>query len=364
MLIDFGATRYSIGAKSQSLSVILTPGYAPKEQYSSRSKQGNFTDLYAVGAVMYKMVTGTSPIESSERSDIITNDEPDPHIKLMEMNYPKYSDRFKKAIDWALEFKPKDRPQSVEELQKALEAKQKNREEKTEIKSIAKTKEPLPEVKKEDNEKKSNLLPIIGSVAIAVAVTVVAVNYYNDTQESKRVEQELIVKKQKEAEVKKQQEERITQIALDKERKETLTLELEKKRKESKKRDKKAEDTYLEQLAELSKKIDKDEKRKAKEKTRSLIHNVTVNPRAILWFGFINIDTQESKEFMTTKSTTMDIGEQRWILILGHGRVTIETNKETLKIDDRTKHYYYIDSRNIKEITRSKFKEFNGGRGW
>jgi len=110
MLIDFGATRYSIGAKSQSLSVILTPGYAPKEQYSSRSKQGAFTDLYAIGAVMYKMVTGTSPIESSERSDIITNDEPDPHIRLIEMNYPKYSDGFKKAIDWALEFKPKDRP--------------------------------------------------------------------------------------------------------------------------------------------------------------------------------------------------------------------------------------------------------------
>ena len=102
MLIDFGATRYSIGAKSQSLSVILTPGYAPKEQYSSRSKQDACTDIYAIGAVLYKIVTGASPIEASERSDIITNDEPDPHIGLMDMDYPNYSEHFKKAVDWAL----------------------------------------------------------------------------------------------------------------------------------------------------------------------------------------------------------------------------------------------------------------------
>jgi len=68
-----------------------------------------------------------------------------------------------------------------------------------------------------------NLLPIIGSVAIAVAVTVIGVNYYNDAQESKRVEQELIVKKQKEAELNKLLEERrAIQIALEEKAKREL----------------------------------------------------------------------------------------------------------------------------------------------
>ena len=121
MLIDFGATRYSIGLKSKSLSVILTEGYAPKEQYNSKAKQEPYTDLYAVGAVMYKMVTGKVPIEASARSDAITDDEPDPHIKLQDMSgLDSYGDSIKKAIDWALEFRPKDRPQNARVLQDAL----------------------------------------------------------------------------------------------------------------------------------------------------------------------------------------------------------------------------------------------------
>ena len=135
LLIDFGATRYSIGVKSQSLSIILTPGYAPKEQYSSKSKQAAYTDIYAIGAVMYKMVTDATPIEASERANAITDDEPDPHIKLSEMNYPNYSDSFKEAIDWALEFKPKDRPQSVTALKDAFNTKLKSsKKKKKEIK--------------------------------------------------------------------------------------------------------------------------------------------------------------------------------------------------------------------------------------
>ena len=121
MLIDFGATRYSIGLKSKSLSVILTVGYAPKEQYNSRAKQEPYTDLYAVGAVMYKMVTGKVPIEASARSDDITDDKPDPHVKLQDMHgLDSYGESIKKAIDWALEFKPKHRPQNARVLQDAL----------------------------------------------------------------------------------------------------------------------------------------------------------------------------------------------------------------------------------------------------
>jgi len=120
MLIDFGASRMAMGIKSKSLSVVLTEGYAPKEQYSSTSKQGAYTDLYSIGAVMYKMATGITPPEASARTDAITDDEPDPIIKLQNRDDLNYSDNFKKAVDWALEFSGKNRPQGVLEFQDFL----------------------------------------------------------------------------------------------------------------------------------------------------------------------------------------------------------------------------------------------------
>lgn len=66
-LMDFGAARFSKGDTETNLTVVLKPGFAPAEQYKSRSKQGPFTDLYAVGAMLYRAVTGVMPEESTNR---------------------------------------------------------------------------------------------------------------------------------------------------------------------------------------------------------------------------------------------------------------------------------------------------------
>ncbi len=106
ILIDFGAARQAIGEKGRSLSIILKPGYAPEEQYRSKGVQGPWTDIYAVGATLYHLVTGHQPPEALER---LAEDGIVPPTQLG----AALSDAEEKAILKALAVKAADRHQTV-----------------------------------------------------------------------------------------------------------------------------------------------------------------------------------------------------------------------------------------------------------
>ncbi len=114
VLLDFGAARQAIGARSRSVTSIITPGYAPIEQYSSRGDQGPWTDVYALGAVCYHALTGGVPDDATDR---VRND---PLTPVAERSVGQASGGFLAAIDLALKVDEGDRPQSVAAWRTAL----------------------------------------------------------------------------------------------------------------------------------------------------------------------------------------------------------------------------------------------------
>ena len=113
-LLDFGSARYSIGDKSKSLDVVLKVGYAPKEQYIRRGRQGPYTDVYSCAACFYAALTGYLPPESLERMD---HDDLVP-VSQAGIDIPEWLDR---AILKGLAVQPEDRFQTAAEFLDAIE---------------------------------------------------------------------------------------------------------------------------------------------------------------------------------------------------------------------------------------------------
>ena len=113
VLIDFGTAREFTAGLSKTMSKVLTPGYAPLEQYGERGKFGAYTDIYALAATLYHLLTNVTPVASTDR---INGVDLDPPTKLN----PKIAKSTNDAVLWAMEMAAANRPQSVPEFMKAL----------------------------------------------------------------------------------------------------------------------------------------------------------------------------------------------------------------------------------------------------
>ena len=107
LLLDFGAARRVISDRTQALTAMLKPGFAPIEQYGGTMLQGPWTDLYALAGVVRYAITGRAPVASVGR---VVDDVQRP---LAQSHAGRYSDGFLRAIDAALALRPEHRPQDV-----------------------------------------------------------------------------------------------------------------------------------------------------------------------------------------------------------------------------------------------------------
>jgi serine/threonine protein kinase len=114
VLIDFGTAREFTEGKTRRMTQMLTPGYAPLEQYGSAMRFSPSTDIYALCATAYHLVTGELPVAPADRLGGV-------ELKSPHLKNAKLSRRFSDALMWGLAVKATERPQSIGELLQAFD---------------------------------------------------------------------------------------------------------------------------------------------------------------------------------------------------------------------------------------------------
>ncbi len=109
VLIDFGAARQAIGGRTRTLTGVLTPQFAPIEQYALDGKQGPWSDIYSAAAVLHLAIAGEPPPEAASRVHS------DPYRPLTRTQADRFDETLLAAVDKALAFAPDQRPQTVRE---------------------------------------------------------------------------------------------------------------------------------------------------------------------------------------------------------------------------------------------------------
>ena len=175
-LLDFGSARYSMGDKSKSLDVVLKAGYAPKEQYVRRSRQGAYTDVYSLAACFYVAITGYLPPEALERM------EEDDIVEISTRGI-KIPELLESAIMKGLEVNAGDRFQSMEEFKEAVRHISTSETDhfKLSLSATSASEKESPKIRKKKKKsffKSNKRLMIILCIALGVVITVASVLMY------------------------------------------------------------------------------------------------------------------------------------------------------------------------------------------
>jgi serine/threonine protein kinase len=106
VLIDFGTARTYTAGKTGRMTTMVTPGYAPLEQYGQKVRFGPFTDIYALGATLYHLLTGHMPADATDRVTGVA-------LKAPHEVNPAVDEEVSAAVMWAMEIRVDQRPQTV-----------------------------------------------------------------------------------------------------------------------------------------------------------------------------------------------------------------------------------------------------------
>ena len=171
VLIDFGASRVVAGEQSRSIDIVLKPGYSPLEQFAAKGKIGPWTDIYAVGACMYLLMSGHLPPQATDR---LYKDE---IVSLSEIPGILVPEGVDEDIIRALAVRVEDRWQTVSDFCSSLKGRE-------DVKVCLKEETIISAPAFEEKEIKSNFNPkmLIAVAVILIAIAVIAVAFkYRDS---------------------------------------------------------------------------------------------------------------------------------------------------------------------------------------